>query len=88
MKAPHPDVEVLEGNWAFRGEFPCWSPNRQTLYWADSLAPSIHALHDRQDREIALLDAPVTGLSLCARGLLIASDRGFVIIDPVSAQGG
>lgn len=62
------------GHWAFHGAFPTWSAASGCLYWADTLAPNVHAFDGRQDRIVTQLDSPITGMQLRPEGLLIAQD--------------
>lgn len=75
------EPRVVEGEWAFRGEFPCWSAAHGCLFWADSLAPSVRRHDGRRDREIAVLDAPLTALVVWGAALLAGSHEGYWRID-------
>jgi len=77
-------VQPVPGPWAFRGEFARWCPVSQSLYWADSLAPAVRVFDGRQDRELAVFDAPVTGLLVHAGRLLVASAAGYWLLDELA----
>lgn len=77
-------VQVVPGPWAFRGEFARWCPTSRSLYWADSLAPAVRVFDGRQDRELAVFDAPLTGLLVHAGRLLVASDAGYWLLDELA----
>ena len=78
-------VQVVPGPWAFRGEFARWCLASRSLYWADSLAPAVRVFDGRQDRELAVFDAPLTGLLVHADRLLVASDAGYWLLDELAA---
>ncbi|MEO6322094.1 MAG: SMP-30/gluconolactonase/LRE family protein [Polaromonas sp.] len=81
-QAPSPaEPSVLEGPWAFRGEFARWSIRHGCLFWADSLAPSVRRFDGRQDRELAVFDAPLTALLVWKEALLAGSLSGYWRID-------
>ena len=75
------EPRAVDGAWAFRGEFARWSPVHGCLFWADSLAPSVHVYDGKQDRELALLDAPLTALVVWESALLVGSQGGYWRID-------
>ena len=84
VSAPAPataEPRAVDGAWAFRGEFARWSIRHGCLFWADSLAPSVHVYDGRQDRELAMLDAPLTALVVWGSALLAASQGGYWRID-------
>lgn len=74
-------VRVVSQSWAFEGRFPRWSASDQTLYWADTLAPTIHALQGGHERVVARLDSPILGLERHPEGLLVCHQTGWSLID-------
>jgi IclR family acetate operon transcriptional repressor len=71
-RAASSEVEVLPGEWAFDGAHPQWCEADGLLYWADTLAPTVHALGvDGHDRVLATLDAPIEAV--------LAQDRGVAV---------
>jgi DNA-binding IclR family transcriptional regulator/sugar lactone lactonase YvrE len=78
-------AQVVPGPWAFRGEFARWCPASQSLYWADSLAPAVRVFDGQQDRELAVFDAPLTGLLVHAGRLLVACDAGYWLLDDLAS---
>jgi IclR family transcriptional regulator, acetate operon repressor len=58
------EATPVPGDWAFEGLQPRWSAADATLYWADALAPTVHALgEDGHDRVLARLDeGPIDAL--------------------------
>lgn len=79
-------AQAMPGGWAFRGEFARWCPASQSLYWADSLAPAVHVFDGQKDRELAVFDAPLTGLLAHASGLLVACDAGYWLLDELAGE--
>lgn len=69
-------VMALPGPWAFHGAHPVWSADGTRMWWADVLAPSVRLWSDGQDREFAVVDAPVVGLLLDGNGLLVVYEQG------------
>ncbi|MBI5716466.1 MAG: SMP-30/gluconolactonase/LRE family protein [Burkholderiales bacterium] len=59
---PEGEARVVPGAWAFEGAFPCWAgsaagPGR--LWWADRLAPALHAASAEGDETVAGFEHPV-----------------------------
>ncbi|NML14807.1 IclR family transcriptional regulator domain-containing protein [Azohydromonas caseinilytica] len=81
--APAPgEPEALEGERAFRGQFPRWSARGQRLLWADTLAPAVHACAEgRQDRILGDAELPIEALLLHRRGVLLALAEGALLLD-------
>jgi sugar lactone lactonase YvrE len=80
------EPRVVTGPWAFRGEFARWSTVHGGLFWADSLAPSVRLYDGKQDRDVAVFDAPLTALVVWQSALLVGSQGGYWRIDqPASA---
>lgn len=77
-----PDAAVcpVPGQWAFEGAFPRWSA-QGALYWADTLAPSIHRLDGAGDRLFCTLESPIVGMLALPDGLLVAHQRGWARVD-------
>ena len=75
------EPRVVKGPWAFRGEFARWSGQHDCLFWADSLAPSVRLYDGQQDREVAVLDMPLTALVVWGSALLAGSQGGYWRID-------
>lgn len=71
----------VEGPWSFHGAFPCWSSARQTLFWADTLAPAIRCFDGKQNRLLASLEEPVTALVPWGERLLVGLGHGWVLLD-------
>lgn len=72
---------VVQGAWAFRGEFARWSAPHHCLFWADSLAPAVRMFDGQQDREVAVFDVPLTALVVFGAALLVGSQGGYWRID-------
>ena len=84
VSAPAPAsavARVVDGPWAFRGEFARWSAQHRGLFWADSLAPAVRLFDGQQDREVAVFDAPLTALVVLGSALLVGSQGGYWRID-------
>jgi DNA-binding IclR family transcriptional regulator/streptogramin lyase len=80
------EPRVVNGPWAFRGEFARWSSVHGGLFWADSLAPSVRLYDGQQDRGVAVFDAPLTALVVWQAALLVGSQGGYWRIgQPASA---
>jgi IclR family acetate operon transcriptional repressor len=82
--APAADDAVLQpvvGSWAFFGAHPVWCGRRQTLFWADTLAPSLRAFDGRADEQLASLDAPVVGVVMQGDELLVAFADNLVRVN-------
>ena len=75
------DVEMVDCPWAFNGAFPRWSSERQTLFWADTLAPAIRVLTDEGDRIFARLDSPIVAMELHPQGLWVGHAQGWSLFD-------
>jgi DNA-binding IclR family transcriptional regulator/sugar lactone lactonase YvrE len=75
------DVEMVDCPWSFSGAFPRWSKDRNTLFWADTLAPAVRMLTADGERIFARLDSPVTAMELHRDGLLIAHAQGWSLFD-------
>lgn len=79
-------VRVIEGEYAFHGAFLQWSSQQQCLRWADTLAPTLHELHLRDegalpaDRCVATLDSPILALLRESDATLVLQDSGWVRI--------
>ena len=56
-------------------------PERRLLYWADTLAPAVHAFDGKSDRIVAQLDAPIAGMQPHPDGLLIALASRHLLLD-------
>ena len=85
---PDPDTQdgaehslAMEGTLAAHGAFPRWSPAVRALFWADKVAREVHRFDAGSGRRIASVASPVTGLVLHARGLLVAHERGWHLLD-------
>jgi IclR family acetate operon transcriptional repressor len=71
-RATGSEVEALPGDWAFDGAHPQWCEADGLLYWADTLAPTVHALGpDGQDRVLATLDAPIDAVLALEHGIAV-----------------
>ena len=53
------DARVVQGDWAFDGAFPTWSADDAGLWWADTLAPSLHLVRGGADAVVMHVDAPI-----------------------------
>ncbi|MBC8749815.1 MULTISPECIES: IclR family transcriptional regulator domain-containing protein [Paraburkholderia] len=85
-RAEADEVGAVSSGWAFHGAFPVWSAARGTLFWADTLAPALHAFTpgptSARERMVCGLDAPIVGLQLRPEGLLIAqAGRHLILAD-------
>jgi IclR family transcriptional regulator, acetate operon repressor len=71
------EVAAVSTSWAFHGAFPVWWPAQKALYWADTLAPAVHAFTPASNDSgagehiVCQLEAPITGMQLRPEGLLI-----------------
>ncbi|WP_454805937.1 IclR family transcriptional regulator domain-containing protein [Paraburkholderia fungorum] len=80
------EIAPVSASWAFHGAFPVWWPERGMLFWADTLAPALHACtytsgeHAEHDRILCQLDAPITGLQLRPEGLLIVQTGRYLML--------
>lgn len=79
-RVPDGAVSAVPGQWAFHGAFPRWSA-QGTLYWADTLAPSIHLLDQAGDRLFCTLESPIVGMVMQPEGLLVAHQQGWARVD-------
>jgi IclR family transcriptional regulator, acetate operon repressor len=70
------EVQVVAGDWAFDGGSICWHPEHACLYWADTLAPSIHSVPAPyfQDELIAQPLAPIGCLAVYEQSIVFTSD--------------
>jgi DNA-binding IclR family transcriptional regulator/sugar lactone lactonase YvrE len=73
---------AVEGEAAAHGALPRWSSRHECLFWADTLAPGVHAMRANADREIARTPAPVAALALRREGALVAHGGGWHVVDP------
>jgi IclR family transcriptional regulator, acetate operon repressor len=71
----HRDVQVIEGDWAFRGEFPVWCADEKLLFWSDSLAPSIQMFDGDKNHLVARIDAPIQGMVSLNKEILVAAQN-------------
>ncbi|MEN9418997.1 MAG: hypothetical protein RI988_2617 [Pseudomonadota bacterium] len=82
--------EVVPGELAFEGAFPVWSPLRGQLYWADTLGPTLRAVHALEatprDRRVALLDEPVGALLRERDATLVMHESGWLRVDDAGRQ--
>ncbi|KLU25248.1 IclR family transcriptional regulator [Caballeronia mineralivorans PML1(12)] len=74
------EVSAVSSSWAFHGAFPVWWAARGALYWADTLAPVLHAFDGASDRIVCHLDAPIAGMQLRPEGLLLAQAGRHLIL--------
>lgn len=80
-RVPDAAVCAVPGHWAFHGAFPHPSPDGLSLYWADTLAPSIHRLDGSGDRLFCTLESPIVGMLAQPQGLLVAHQQGWARVD-------
>ena len=69
------------------GEGPLWDAATETLYWVDSLGPTLYRQRAAEDIKSWQLEGSQVG-SLAVRaqgGLVLAMDQGFYFFDPRSA---
>ncbi|MBL8286501.1 MAG: SMP-30/gluconolactonase/LRE family protein [Rubrivivax sp.] len=59
------EARAVPGEWAFEGAFP--SNGGARMWWADRLAPALHAAGAEVDETVADLEHPIVAL-LCERG--------------------
>ncbi len=69
-------VTALPGHWAFHAAHPLWLADGSRFWWADALAPSVHLHTAGQDREVAMVEAPVVALLRQEGGVIVAHERG------------
>ncbi|MGU7770457.1 IclR family transcriptional regulator domain-containing protein [Burkholderia sp. MR1-5-21] len=69
------EVTPVGDGWAFHGAHPVWSAAQRRLYWADTLAPAVHAFDGAHDRIVMRLDEPITGMQLRTDGLIVTQAR-------------
>jgi IclR family transcriptional regulator, acetate operon repressor len=74
------EVAAVSPAWAFHGAFPVWWAERSALYWADTLAPALHAFDGTSNRTVCQLDAPISGMQLRPEGLLLAQTGRHLIL--------
>lgn len=78
-------VSALSQYQCHLGEGPLWDPNRQALYWVDSLAPRLFR-NDFASSRTETWDLPGRSVgSLAVRekgGLVLAMDQGLYFFDP------
>jgi DNA-binding IclR family transcriptional regulator/sugar lactone lactonase YvrE len=67
------DAVAVAGEWAFEGAFAHWSVAHGLLFWADTLAPAVHAATVGGDRLLARTEAPIQALLPHPLGALVAS---------------
>jgi DNA-binding IclR family transcriptional regulator/sugar lactone lactonase YvrE len=78
------EVHVVEGDRAFHGAFPCWTPAQHCLRWADTLAPALHVLHDQGNptdavnASFAALDSPILAMLRESEATLLLHESGWV----------
>ena len=78
------DVQVVEGDRAFHGAFPCWTPAQQCLRWVDTLAPALHGLRAQGEGEETLevgsatLDSPILAVLREPAATLLLQDGGWI----------
>jgi DNA-binding IclR family transcriptional regulator/sugar lactone lactonase YvrE len=80
VRVPDGAVSAVPGQWAFHGAFPRCSA-QGPLYWADTLAPSIHLADKTGDRLFCTLESPIVGMLMQPEGLLVAHQQGWVRVD-------
>jgi sugar lactone lactonase YvrE len=74
-------VAAASHTWAFHGAHPVHLPARGLLYWADTLAPAIHAFDGTTDRVVVQLDTPIAGMQAHPDGLLIVQAGRHLLLD-------
>jgi sugar lactone lactonase YvrE len=72
---------LIDGQWAFEGAFPRWSPFEQCLYWADALAPAVRCFDGKEDRALAMLASPIAGLVPDEHGVLVRREGAWDRVD-------
>src|SRR5690606_29247173 len=65
--------------------FPRWSPSRQCLYWADTLAPALRILDQHADRQLARIASPILGMAWCDEELIVIHEAGWLAFDHAGA---
>jgi IclR family transcriptional regulator, acetate operon repressor len=78
---PASSAQAVDGQWAFNGQFPRWSVRHQALFWADTLAPTIHLMQEGCDRELVKMDAPILGLVVWGNRLVVTGAMGWHLIE-------
>lgn len=83
-RVPDEAVSAVPGQWAFHGAHPRWTA-QGTLYWTDTLAPSIRVLDQAGDRLFCTLESPIVGMVARPDGLLVAYQHGWSEVDAAGA---
>jgi len=82
---PEDEARVVAGDWAFEGAYPCWMPGRGgaggRLWWADRLAPALHAASSAGDATLVSLDHPVHALLPGRAGVQVLAGDAWHLID-------
>lgn len=86
VRAARPDGEAraLPGDWAFEGAYPCWMPapgGGGRLWWADRLAPALHAASAAGDTTLAGLEHPVHAMLPGREGLQVLAGDAWHVFD-------
>lgn len=74
------EARVVPGEWAFEGAFACWvSPaaGRARLWWADRLAPALHAAVSEADETVAGLEHPIQALLPGSDGVRVLAGEAW-----------
>ncbi|MET0742632.1 MAG: SMP-30/gluconolactonase/LRE family protein [Microvirga sp.] len=81
-----PAVSCVVRSHAFLGEGPVWNAEKGILQWIDILAPALHRSDPATGRdEVIPLPEIVGAFAECSSGgLVLASQSGFSILDPLS----
>lgn len=72
------DVHAVQGEWAFDGAFPVWTGGG--LFWADTLAPSVHRAGRERDALLATLEAPVQALLPHVAGAAVLTGDSWQLV--------
>lgn len=70
-------ISVVETQWAFYGAFPQWHDKSETLYWVDTMAPTLMSLQGKTALTLARFDSPIIAMVLYEDGIIVAQKNGW-----------
>jgi DNA-binding IclR family transcriptional regulator len=75
------EAQVVPGDWAFEGAFAWWVDGRgaggSRLWWADRLAPALHAANAFGDETVAGLEHPIQALLPESDGIRVLAGESW-----------
>jgi hypothetical protein len=73
------EAQVVPGEWAFEGAFPCWVDGAADarLWWADRLAPALHAASAEGDGMLAGFEHPIQALLPASDGVRVLAGEAW-----------